>query len=199
MKILLIDADSTIPNLALMKISAFYKSNFWGCIVDLTRLFIPYYPDRKKIVHNINTSCYDLIFCSVIFEGSANYVKGENIQFGGSGFDLTTKLPEEIENSEPDYSIYNETKTSYGFISRGCIRKCSFCKVHLMEGFVRQVSTVKQISKHKTVKFLDNNFLALPNHCDILQELIELNVKHQFNQGLDIRLVTEENSMARWK
>ena len=67
LNILLIDADSTIPNLALMKISSFYKNKFWANIT-LLKLNLPYYPHKKKHTHTIDTSSYDLIFCSVIFE-----------------------------------------------------------------------------------------------------------------------------------
>jgi len=47
---------------------------------------------------------------------------------------------------------------------------------------------------HKEVKFLDNNFLAYPDHKKILQELIDSKIRVEFNQGLDIRLIDEENS-----
>jgi len=62
------------------------------------------------------------------------------------------------------------------------------------EGKIRQASSVDDIVRHKKVKFLDNNFLALPNHKNILTELINKNIKCQFNQGLDIRLIDPENS-----
>lgn len=90
----------------------------------------------------------------------------------------------------------HKNDTSYGFISRGCIRKCSFCQVWRKEGSIKQVSNIKSIIKHNKVKFLDNNFLALPNHIELLHELVTYrHVKMQFNQGLDIRLVTKENSV----
>ena len=168
---LLIDADSTIPNLALMKLSAFYKSIGWS--VCLLCLHIPYYPSRKKNVKEVYTNGYDKVFCSVIFQGNMEYIKGANIQFGGTGTPFIDKaLPEFIENMEPDYSIYPENNISYGFISRGCIRNCSFCFVPKKEGKIRQVSTVDKIVRHKVTKFLDNNILALPNHKDILRELL---------------------------
>jgi hypothetical protein len=43
------------------------------------------------------------------------------------------------------------------------------------------------------VKFLDNNILAYPGHCDVFRWLIERNVRCEFNQGLDFRLVNDEN------
>ena len=192
-RVLLIDADSTIPNLALMKLSTFYKSI--GYSVDLLKLHIPYYPSRKKHSKGVCTNGYDEIFCSVIFLGNMEYIKGANIQFGGTGTPYIDKsLPDYIGNMEPDYSIYPENSTSYGFISRGCIRNCSFCFVPKKEGKIRQVSTVDKIVRHKVTKFLDNNILALPNHKDILRELVDKNIKCQFNQGLDLRLLDEENS-----
>jgi len=47
MKVLLIDADSTIPNIALMKLSAWHKS--LGDDVELVRVNLPYYPNKKKL------------------------------------------------------------------------------------------------------------------------------------------------------
>jgi len=191
MKILLIDADSTIPNLALMQLSAWRKQQ--GDSVVLLKANLPYYPNRKK-KNFFAPSGFDRTYCSVVFDGNAQYIKGDNIIFGGTGFDLTTVLPKEASSCEPDYSIYPDNDTSYGFISRGCIRKCYFCVVPKKEGWIRQVSNVDDIVKHKKVKFLDNNFLALPNHKKILTELIDKNIRCQFNQGLDIRLVDNENS-----
>jgi hypothetical protein len=190
--ILLIDADSTIPNLALMKLSSFYKQN--GDNICFKKLNIPYYPNRKKTIHNINTSKFDKTFCSVIFKNNNLFVCGENITFGGSGFSLSINLPSEIEATEPDYSLYPENNTSYGFISRGCIRKCSFCIVPEKEGYIKQVNTIDNILHHKKIKFLDNNFLALPNCKELLRELVNKKIKCQFNQGLDIRLVDSEIS-----
>ena len=192
MKILLIDADSTIPNLALMQLSAYWKRQ--GFVVDFLALHIPYYPSRIKKQHTIDTSGYVKTFCSAVFCGNAEYVHGKDIEFGGTGVDIEKKLPDNIEKEEPDYSLYPENKYSYGFISRGCIRNCSFCFVPKKEGMIKQVATVDGIVRHKVTKFLDNNILALPNHKDILQELVEKQVKCQFNQGLDLRLVDAENS-----
>ena len=190
--ILLIDADSKIPNLALMKLSKYHKIN--GDNVDIKFLHIPYYPNRKKIIHNIDTSDYDKTYCSMIFPTSKGYVQGNNIEFGGTGYDIYKKLPDEIENLEPDYSIYPENNKSYGFITRGCIRNCSFCFVPKKEGMIHQVSTVDKIAKHKQVIFMDNNILAYPDHKKILQDLVDKKIRCTFNQGLDLRLLDEENS-----
>jgi len=135
------------------------------------------------------------VYCSVVFQGSLSYIHGEGICYGGSGSNnLSLCLPDEVEMLPPDYSIYPDNNVSYGFISRGCIRNCSFCIVPRKEGSIRQVSIIEDIVRHPVTKFLDNNILALPNHKDILQELSDKGIRHQFNQGLDIRLVDAENS-----
>lgn len=196
MKVLLIDVDSTIPNRALMKLSWFFKS--FGVNVVLIRCLIPIYKMPKKPIF-IDTSEYDAVFVSVIFEGTLNGIAFSdmgNVDIGGTGSsDITKTLPKEIDSCESDYSIYPEFDFSVDFLSRGCIRICDFCVVRKKEGYLRQVAQIRDVVRHKKVKFLDNNFLALPNHMDLLQELVDMKLRCQFNQGLDIRLVTEENAM----
>lgn len=191
MQVLLIDADSVIPNIPLMKISQWHKKQ--GDQVVLHKCNLPYYPNRKKVSYHIPTG-YDKVYCSVVFEGNMEFIQGGNIIFGGTGVDLITKLPPEIERCDLDYSIYPDNDVSYGFISRGCIRKCLFCKVPEKEGYIHRVSDIDSIVKHKKVKFLDNNILAYPDHKSILLELANKKIKCQFNQGLDIRLLDSENS-----
>ena len=43
------------------------------------------------------------------------------------------------------------------------------------------------------VTLCDPNVLACPDHEDLLQQLIDAKVKVDFNQGLDVRLITERN------
>jgi hypothetical protein len=191
MNICLIDADSVIPNIPLMKLSTYYKAK--GDKVTLVRANLPYYPNRKKIIYR-EIMGSDLTYASVVFSGNKDYIKGKNIIFGGTGVDLTTLLPDEIDECELDYSIYPDNDTSYGFISRGCIRNCSFCVVRKKEGMIHQVANIEDIVRHKKVKFLDNNIMALPNHKEIFQELASKRIKCRFTAGLDIRLIDKENA-----
>ena len=193
-KILLIDVDSKIPNIALMKISTFYKNK--GYIVDLKKLDYTYYPkERNQCI--INAEEYEKVFVSIIFKINKNVVgviNGKEVYFGGVGYSLKDNLPKEIEQCKKDYSLYPNNDCSFGFISRGCIRNCYFCVVPKKEGMIHQVNNVDDIVEHKKVILMDNNILALKNHLEILTELRDKKIKCQFNQGIDIRLINDKNA-----
>lgn len=193
-RILLIDADSTIPNLALMKISAYHKA--MGDIVGF------------------NVEDPDKVYCSIIFKKNRHMADGlrflypnADIDIGGSGYDLKKTLPEYIESMTPDYSIYPDNKSYYGFTSRGCIRHCPFCIVHDKEGGFRRIfgdvdSALRSImGNHELTEmtFLDNNILAdrdwFIELCNTLHSRFP-KMKVDFNQGLDIRLIDDESAKA---
>jgi hypothetical protein len=195
LKVLLVDVDSTIPNIALMRLSRYYKDH--GYDIELRQLNISIYKHLKTPIV-IDTANYCHVFVSTIFKGTmdgVSFSNMDNVDIGGTGSgDIHKTLPDVVDRYESDYSIYPDCDTSVGFLSRGCIRNCEFCVVHEKEGKLRQVANIDDIVRHKKVKFLDNNFLALPNHIELLKELIVKKIRCQFNQGLDIRLVTEENA-----
>ena len=123
-KILLIDVDSKIPNLALMKLSTHYKKDN---NVDFIRLNMDYYPKRKRKVQVIDALKFNRVYVSTIFKINKGFVKIENcdeVFFGGVGESLKITLPYNIDNEKLDYSLYPDNNTSYGFITRGCIRNC---------------------------------------------------------------------------
>lgn len=190
MKVLLIDVDSTIPNLALMKISAYHKS-----IGD-------------EVGFHINDP--EKVYASVIFKKNKHLVDGlkflypdAELDIGGSGYDLTKKLPDQIESMSPDYDLYPDCDRYYGFTTRGCIRNCPFCIVPRKEGkfrtnyvspFVALANITNGYSRqYNKIEFLDNNILAKKKWfyqlCDILKQR---NLLVDFNQGLDIRLVDDD-------
>lgn len=178
-KIGLIDVDNTgFPNLALMKISSFHKA-------------------KGDDVEFVSLGNYDITYMSKIFTYSPDYVPslsnlGKIIR-GGTGYDLTIKLPNEIENMQPDYSLYGIKNTSYGFITRGCNRKCTYCVVPQKEGKPKIWSTVERLANgNKNLVILDNNILASKFGIEQIKEIIRLGLKVDFNQGLDARLVTDE-------
>jgi hypothetical protein len=100
----------------------------------------------------------------------------------------------EAEDLMPAYWLVPEWKTSILFSSRGCIRKCPFCSVTQLEPKFETMKSIKHLvhSDHKKVVFWDNNFLASPHRENILDELHELGLEVDFNQGLDARLLAED-------
>ncbi len=193
MKILLIDVDSKIPNIVLMKLSQHHKNN--GDDVEIIKIGQSAFPNSKRKIINIDGSDFDKVYASIIFTSNKNIINIKNCEYeiGGTGYDIYKKLPNEIDNSELDYSIYPENNKSYGFITRGCIRNCWFCFVPKKEGMIQKYRDVRQIVKHKDVVFMDNNILGYKDHIKIFEEILNMGIKLTFNQGLDIRLLNDEN------
>jgi hypothetical protein len=105
----------------------------------------------------------------------------------------------EAEDLLPDYSLVPHWNEKVGasiiFASRGCVRKCTFCAVPRMEGKLNsEKGSVKQLiwPSHKRVIFFDNNFFASRWWENVLDEIEELKLNVDFNQGLDARLVSDE-------
>lgn len=198
-RILLIDVDSTILNLALAKISSYHKSK--GDIVELQK--------GQNVASRLVE--YDEVYISCVFTESAEAARRLAKQFpnsvvhlGGSGVDLVTELPPEIESLKPDNSIYHdiypETRyTSYGFCARGCIRKCPFCIVPTKEGKIHPVGDLYSVwnreAGHTHIVLLDNNILALPDHLEkVADQILQESLTVDINQGMDIRLVNPDNA-----
>lgn len=177
MKVALVDVDShNMPNLALMKISAWHKKQG-----DEVKVFDPLW-DKP-----------DTIYASKVFDftpGYEYYPDNVELIFGGSGYGLDTYLPDEIERYCPDYEIF-DTPYALGFTTRGCIRKCPFCIVPEKEGKIREVSTIDDFWRGQDrIVLLDNNLTALPVHFEIIcSQIISKNLKCDFSQGLDIRFI----------
>lgn len=121
----------------------------------------------------------------------ADFWFGSKIFMGGSGYEIKQNLPNDIEEITPDYKKFG-LDHSIGFTSRGCIRNCEFCIVREKEGVFKDVP-MNWINKSK-VLLLDNNFLASPNWKEKLQYFMDNKIKVCFNQGLDLRLITEEKA-----
>jgi len=190
MKILLVNIDSKF-NMAIRKMYNYFKNDNEVTMENLN--FDGYPSKRYKVISGIG---YDRVYVSNIFDVNMNkyeVVGCNDVVIGGIGsVNPNLKLPEEIEKTEPYY--YADEDTSQGFITRGCIRNCFFCKVPKYEGELKFYNTIESIIKHKKVKFLDNNILAYDKHTEIFQYLIDRNIRCDFNQGLDFRLVDETNA-----
>ncbi|MBO8161366.1 MAG: radical SAM protein [Thermosipho sp. (in: Bacteria)] len=181
MKIGLIDVDShNFPNLALMKISAYHKSK----------------GDHVEWINPLLGE-YDIVYQSKIFDFTPDFntcIKADKIIKGGTAYGLDNKLPDEIENMYPDYELYGIKDVAYGFLTRGCPRKCDFCIVSKKEGNKSiKVADLKQFwNSQREIKLLDPNLLACKDRLELLDQLIESKAWIDFTQGLDIRLMTDE-------
>lgn len=86
-------------------------------------------------------------------------------------------------------------KYSIGFLTRKCFRHCPFC-VNKLEDNVIPYSKLEWFhdKKRPHVYFWDDNFLAAPYHVwrPALQYLIDNKISFQFRQGLDERLLAED-------
>ncbi len=187
--VLLIDVDSRLPNPALMKMAGFYRRQ--GYRIKLARK-TEYYRGAE------------MVFASIVFNvaSSHNHLQrlrtyyGYSIEFGGSGIDLHKRLPDEIENFQPDYELYPELgDRAIGFLTRGCPFKCSFCIVPIKEGRPRQVADVETLARgREKLILLDDNILACPGSQELLEELSRRKMQVNFNQTLDLGLINEENA-----
>lgn len=200
MRIGLIDVDGhNYPNLPLMKLSAWHKKN----------------GDHVEWYQPLFSGHMDIVYMSKVFSFTPDYeyyIDAEKVIKGGTGYAISLgsngkevydkskdiALPEDIEHIYPDYSIYpKETEnTAYGFLTRGCPRGCSFCHVAKKEGQcsykVADLSEFWRGQKH--IVLMDPNILACPDWKELLQQLIDSKARVNFNQGLDIRLMTEEKA-----
>lgn len=189
-KVGLFDVDSVIPNLALMKLSAYYKE--WNYDVEF----------YSPLFH----SEYWLIYASKIFKYphfNDAYIR-DNMIKGGPGFNIHWKLDSKIDHIYPDYELYH-CDYAIGYITKGCIRNCPWCIIPKMEGMIYKFAELEEFCKdQEKVRLLDNNILAYKNHLEELKKLRDSRKRIDFNQGLDIRLITYENAkilheIKRWK
>lgn len=174
MKILLLNIDSKLPNIALKKIEMWHRGRGDNVIWDMP----------------LELRQADKAYASCIFTKNKEKIEQyvglrPDLSAGGTGYNLAIKLPVGIEAMKP--------KINYGFTTRGCIRKCKFCFVPKSEGYIRAVGDIYDIwdGSSSEVVLLDNNILALPEHFKMIcEQAMRENIMLDFNQGLDIRLVT---------
>ena len=196
-KIGLIDVDGhNFPNLALMRISAYHKAK--GDQVEWW---------WSDFVH------YDVVYMSKVFSDAYSPdvpepLNADKVIKGGTGYQIhlvngkeeydketDTKLPIEVERMFPDYSIYPQYDFAVSMTSRGCPRGCSFCHVAAKEG--RCAVKVADVSDfwngQKEIRILDPNITACKEKRDLMKQYKETGAILDFTQGLDIRLLNDDD------
>ena len=196
-KIGLIDVDGhNFPNLALMRISAYHKAK--GDQVEWW---------WSDFVH------YDVVYMSKVFSDAYSPdvpepLNADKVIKGGTGYQIhlvngkeeydketDTKLPIEVERMFPDYSIYPQYDFAVSMTSRGCPRGCSFCHVAAKEG--RCAVKVADVSDfwngQKEIRILDPHITACKEKRDLMKQYKETGAILDFTQGLDIRLLNDDD------
>lgn len=193
MNIGLIDVDTNskakkwgakpFPNLALAKISRHHKQRG-----DSVEWYTPF-------------AHYDVVYMAKVFNYSPDYSfaipNADKVIRGGTGYDIHSKLPDEIDRLQPDYSIYPHIPSdyAYGFLTRGCPNRCPWCVVPHKEGKIRPYMDVDEIAvdgRNKLV-LIDNNILAAGDYAiQQLNKIIDRGYRVDFNQALDVRMVTDD-------
>ena len=127
-----------------------------------------------------------------------------------------------IEELVPDYSIldhvgyvYPVLDAYFGYASRGCVRKCSFCGVPKLEGGQREMPPItnlvkgvdEQFGPKKDLILMDNNVAASTRYQEVVAEIRDLGFHRgatfdrndagptkrrvDFNQGVDARILAK--------
>jgi radical SAM superfamily enzyme YgiQ (UPF0313 family) len=172
-KIAIYNLEPKYINIALEKIKMYYELK----------------GDHVENYFALNHNNYDKIYCSSIFDFTDKKFVTPDMICGGTGFKdlINKKLPKYYEEMKP--------KLNAGFCSRGCIRNCKFCLVRQKEGCIKATGDIYDLwdGISKEIILHDNNLLALPDHFKLIcSQIKKENLRVDFNQGLDIRLVTDE-------
>lgn len=174
--------DSLIPNLALMKLSAWHKAQ----------------GDSAEIAFPLAADTYDRVYRSRVFDFSPDDRTPWpcEVVSGGTGYDLSVTLTDEQDGTYPDYELFGCTY-AMGGITRGCIRRCPWCVVWRQDGAVRQVGVLDDFLRGQShLRLLDDNLTAMPGlFIETCRELAKRKTRVAF-ESLDVRLLTDEICVA---
>lgn len=154
-----------------------------------------------KPIDLFNREHYDIIYASKVFNFSPDVDYREysydKLVKGGTGYDIHSQLPTDIDRIQPLYELFPwvPENTAYGFLTRGCPNKCSWCVVPKKEGSIRPYMDVDEIAieGRNHIVLMDNNILAAGDYAkEQLKKIIDRGYYIDFNQAMDARLVTDE-------
>lgn len=179
MKIGLYAPDSKIPNLALMKFSAYFKQQ----------------GNHVEFFKPILDGQYDAVYISKIFKNtSIKYLPHkQQVFYGGSGFQKWQyTLPVQIEHIYPDYDLY-KIDYAMGFITRGCPNHCAFCIVPKKEGDLQFNAHLEEFwLGQKKLMLLDNAITDCETAIPELIKIRDLKIQLELTQGFNIRTIQPE-------
>lgn len=193
MRVCMIDVDSKIPNLALMKASTWHKER----------------GDTVKLGYEPLLDSPDLCYVSKIFKFTPEpeYLPDCEIIRGGPAYSLTQRMPMDdgtgsYDRIMPDYDLFREKfpKDDYaiGRFTRGCPNRCPWCVVWRMDGNeVRHVADLTDFwCGQSVVRLLDDNIMADEDEFVAdCKQLHDAGVKVTW-EALDIRRVNDRTAEA---
>jgi hypothetical protein len=194
----LVQIDGALPNLALMKLAHWYRSQ--GDYVNLTRHIMPtlFEPD------------YDRVYGSSIFVNlPGSFDRREMFKqqwpegiLGGTGTAHNGTIEDVIGEDHVglDYQDYPDFDASIGFTQRGCRLSCGFCVVPKKEGKNRPVCTIAEIWRGvpwpKKLHLLDNDFFGNLEWRERIREIRDGGFRVCISQGINTRLINDEAAEA---
>lgn len=206
MRVLLVEPDyyTRYPPLGLLKLAQFERNR--GNEVQLVRGAVETLrPDRIYVTSLFSYSWRAVHEAVRFYKDRYPRVK---VSLGGiyasllpehaalSGADeVHVGLYPAVEDLMPAWDLVPEWDGSILFASRGCVRKCGFCSVPKLEGRPQDFKYgIRHLiwPGHKRVILWDNNILGNANWTAIFDELADIGMEVDFNQGLDARLLTDK-------
>lgn len=222
MNIGIIDADligkkkHRFPNLACMKISSYHKSQghnvklllSYDDIENYDKVFISKVFTDTPVPNGITDLSWVEYGGTGFFYDKAEPLPYE-IEHSMPDYHLyddwvNEKLNEGLneEDSEEDKEkIINKRRKEFayyldysiGFVTRGCIRGCSFCVNKNYRQCLKHSPVSEFLDESRPyICLLDDNVLSCRDWKEVFDELIATGKKFQFKQGCDERLLTDE-------
>ena len=200
MRILLLQLDGKIPNLALMRIARHHREK--GDVVWLRQA-----GNVTAIQPKLGEPEAERVYASAIFTRSLPLAEAVERAYpgaliGGTGIDATSRLEDAgiTSDGEVDYQDYPRWRTSIGFSQRGCRLRCPFCVVPRKEGAVRGARRIADIWRGdpwpREITLLDNDFFGQPEWRSRVDELNDGHFRVCITQGINARMLNRETAEA---
>lgn len=200
-RVLLLQLDGKIPNLALMRLAAHHRA--LGDAVTLRQV------GNAAAVEPLlwdTAERWTHVYASLIFERTRPLAERARaiypgIILGGTGWDVGLALEDlGVTTRVQDYSHYPRWRQSIGFTQRGCRLRCGFCVVPRKEGSVVEAQRIAELWRGepwpRELILLDNDFFGQPRWRDRIDELRAGRFRVSFTQGINARMLTDETAAA---
>lgn len=199
-RVLLLQLDGKIPNLALLRIAHHHRAR--GDRVTLRAA-----GNWQAVEPRLGEAPYDRVYASAIFERTRALAERVGSIWpgaivGGTGVDPAIRLSDAgiADDGPADYSDHPHWSTSIGFTQRGCRLRCGFCVVPKKEGSVHNGRTIAEIWRGdpwpRDVLLLDNDFFGHPQWPERVRELNDGRFRVCLTQGINARMLNDETAAA---